>query len=193
MVQFFLTGLSGTGWCSGLQLLVGDFNGDNYDDLLCSDTNNGFKWIDYADRSGHFNGTNWSRDAGWCTSSQSQQIVIGDFNGDSRDDMLCHDKTNGFKWIDYADSLGQFNGIDWSRDARWCTGTIQGFLVGRVNRDNIDGMVCHDYGSGNIWVDYNFAISEPLDAPAPELPNTECSHNDQLLIQNNSLYCFNGR
>ena len=46
--------------------------------------------------------TDWERNMGWCHHSGAQ-LRLGDFNGDGRDDMLCHDTTNGYKWIAYSD------------------------------------------------------------------------------------------
>ena len=29
-------------------------------------------------------------------------------------------RKTGYKWVDYADGNGQFNGTDWERNAQWC-------------------------------------------------------------------------
>jgi len=112
---------SSTTWCSRAtgELIIGDFNGDHRDDLLCHDVANGSKWIDYADTSGHFTGTNWSSTAIWCVGGQ-QRLYVGDVDGDMRDDFLCHDTRTGDKWIDLADTAGQFGGTDFYRAAQWC-------------------------------------------------------------------------
>lgn len=138
------------GWCShsGSQLLTGDFNRDGRDDLLCHD-DRGRKWIDYANARGEFEGTDWYRNAGWCTGSA--ELHIGDFNGDNRDDMLCHGST-GNKWIDYADSSGRFLGTDWQRTTNWCSHTGAKIYIGDFNGDEHDDMLCHD-NAGSMWVD----------------------------------------
>jgi len=45
---------------------------------------------------------------------------VGDVDGDMRDDFLCHDTRTGDKWIDLADTAGQFGGTDFYRAAQWC-------------------------------------------------------------------------
>ena len=52
------------GWCSheGAELHIGDFNGDQNDDMLCHDTNTGYKWVAEADSNGMFSGTSWYDD-----------------------------------------------------------------------------------------------------------------------------------
>jgi len=49
-------------------------------------------------------GTSWSDDMGWC-SHAGHELHVGDFNGDKRVDLLCHD-TKGKKWISYASKVG---------------------------------------------------------------------------------------
>src|SRR5262249_34828492 len=86
------------GFCNAAdsrRLIARDFNGDNRDDLLCFDRNSGPMWIDYASATGTFAGTDWSAANGWCDATESRRVHIGDFNGDGRDDLLCHDLVNG--------------------------------------------------------------------------------------------------
>ena len=46
---------------------------------------------------------------GWCV-ADSDQLFIGDFNGDGQDDMLCHNRAGGYKWIVLALPDGPFIG-----------------------------------------------------------------------------------
>jgi hypothetical protein len=144
-----------TGWCShsGAQLHMGDFNGDGRDDLLCHDTGNGHKWIAYAQGSGEFTGTDWERSMGWCSHSGAQ-LRIGDFNGDGRDDLLCHDTGNGHKWIAYAQGSGEFTGTDWERSMAWCFHPGAQLRIGDFNADGRDDLLCHDTGNGHKWIAY---------------------------------------
>ena len=165
-------------WCSHAsgRLFIGDFNGDNRDDLLCHDITTGYKWIDYASTSGQFNGTDWERNANWCSHSHAQ-LFIGDFNGDSFDDLLCHDG-DGTKWIDYANSSGQFNGTDWSAALNWCSHNAGRLFIGDVNGDNRDDLICHDVYNGNKWVDYaSTSPSSPFAGTDWSIGIGWCSHD----------------
>lgn len=148
-----------TDWCrisSSQKLLVADFNGDDRDDLLCHNSA-GHSFIDYANSSGQFLGTNWSRSApdtddSWCRLSSSIELLTGDFNGDGRDDLLCSSRTNGKKWIDYASSTGKFTGTNWHRSSGWCYGSTATLLTGDVNGDGRDDLLCHYRSSGSVRV-----------------------------------------
>ncbi|MCA9709779.1 MAG: VCBS repeat-containing protein, partial [Myxococcales bacterium] len=86
---------------------------------LCHDVVTGAKWIDYASASGQFMGTNWTTGSAWC-GAPTQRLFVGDYDGNGRDDLLCHDVVTGTKWIDYADGSGQFQGTNWVEAGNWC-------------------------------------------------------------------------
>jgi hypothetical protein len=104
-----------------------------------------------ANSAGQFTGTSWHAELGWCNHSGSQ-LKIGDFNGDGRDDMLCHDGA-GKKWIAYASASGQFAGTDWQADMGWCNHGGSQLHIGDFNTDGRDDMLCHD-SSGHKWVSF---------------------------------------
>ncbi len=141
-------------WCNhdAAELFKGDFNGDGRTDMLCHDNKTGKKWVDLADGAGHFGGTDWSRDAGWCNHATGR-LLVGDFNGDARDDILCHDISTGKKWIDFANASGQFLGTNWSRESNWCRHDNGRLFVGDFNGDGRDDLLCHDVSTGKKWVD----------------------------------------
>ncbi|HWP07377.1 MAG TPA: hypothetical protein VNN72_16610 [Polyangiaceae bacterium] len=135
------------------QAKLRDYDADQRADFLCHDTSTGKHWIDYANTSAQLNGTDWSHDGGWCATS-SQHLIRGDFTGDGRTDLLCHDRNYGKLWIDYADTLAHFDGTDWSRAAQWCALDSAEIFVGRFNDDLRDDILCHDRDSGKLWIDY---------------------------------------
>ena len=142
-------------WCNqpSHRLHIGDFNGDGQGDWLCHDVTTGYEWIDFADFSGLFMGTDWERDAAWCNQA-SGRVYKGDFNGDSRTDLLCHDADTGYMWIDYSDTTGPLLGADWDRDAEWCNHDGAQLHVGDFNGDGRDDLLCHDTLTGHKWLDY---------------------------------------
>jgi hypothetical protein len=144
-----------SGWCShsSARLMVGDFNGDGRSDLLCHDVANGNKWFQYADANGRFNSSNWDWLSGWCSHS-SARLMIGDFNGDGRSDLLCHDVSNGNKWFQYADSNGRFNASSWDWFSGWCSHGSARLMIGDFNGDGRSDLLCNDVANGNKWVQY---------------------------------------
>ncbi|KAJ8023839.1 hypothetical protein HOLleu_36392 [Holothuria leucospilota] len=144
----------GIGWCSndGSQIHIGDFNGDGRSDMLCHNTHNGFKRVAIANTNGDFSGrTSWQASLGWCYHVNSK-LYIGDFNGDGRDDMLCHD-TTGYKAIAYASRTGSFRGNDWERNIGWCSHPFSQIFIGDFNGDSKSDLLCHD-SAGYKWIAY---------------------------------------
>lgn len=146
------------GWCNhGTgRLFVGDFNGDNRDDMLCRDQVTAHVSIDYADTNGRFAATDWSLETQWCTEA-SGRFMLGDFNGDGRQDWLCHDEVLGYKRFDYADTAGAFSGTDWHIESNWCGDPTSRLHIGDVNADGRDDLLCHDARTGHKAVDYSDA------------------------------------
>ncbi len=145
-----------TSWCSGHNgvLYHGDFNGDNRDDLFCHDNHSGEMWIDYADASGHFAGTDFNREGGWCK-EQFERLYVGDFNGDGKEDILCHEGIGDATIsVDFADANGHFGGTDWRTNSNWCHATGAELYIGKFNDDGRDDLLCHNAGSGALWIDY---------------------------------------
>ncbi|MBL9004209.1 MAG: VCBS repeat-containing protein [Myxococcales bacterium] len=140
-------------WCSHAngRLHTSDFNGDGRTDLLCHDVGDGHKWIAYANSAGQFTGTNWEADMNWCSQANGR-LHTGDFNGDGRTDLLCHDVGDGHKWIAYANSVGQFTGTNWEADMNWCSHANGRLHTGDFNGDGRTDLLCHDVSDGYKWI-----------------------------------------
>jgi hypothetical protein len=137
---------------------VGDFNGDRRTDIFCITRNTGQKWV-------HFSKGNWrspydrrsdyiSSDA-WC-SHRTAQLHVGDFNGDRRSDLLCHDTSTGFKWIDYSSTndASLFGSSDWHNTGNWCTHATAMLYVSDFNGDGRSDILCHTATNGSLDVKF---------------------------------------
>jgi len=142
-----------TKFCSSLkdEIHVGDFDGNGKDDLLCHNTVSGRKEIRFSQKE-PFEETQWSHDMGWCTGNDAQ-LLIGDFNGDKRSDIMCHHKKTGYKWYSFATSEGHFAGTSHHHNMRWCYHGGSKVHVGDFNGDGKDDILCHD-PRNNAWIAY---------------------------------------
>jgi len=143
---------AGRNFCrqAGEHLYIGDFNNDNRDDLLCNQ-DDGDMLIDYADTSGHFDGSNWVDHPNFCVSA-GDRLYIGDFDGNGSDDLLCN-RSNGDMLVDFANS-GAFDGPDWTYTGRnFCVTSGETLYVGKFNADNKDDLLCNQ-SDGEILIDF---------------------------------------
>lgn len=136
-------------------LLSGDFNGDGRMDIMCHDSKFGKVWIYYMCERGWYHGIGWKKNLNWCTHGS---VYIGDFNGDRRDDMLCHEQATGNVFLSYANSAGQFPKIDWFKKTTFCMGGIFQLFIGDFNGDCKSDMLCHDPVRGGKAIMYATTI-----------------------------------
>ncbi|MBN2527580.1 MAG: trypsin-like serine protease [Deltaproteobacteria bacterium] len=123
------------------ELITGDFNGDGMGDLLHYNRNDRGSWIDLSPSSTEFpNGTNFQT-FNWCTND----LMVGDFNNDDRDDILCNRGDRIF--VILAKPNGGFVGgiFDWFDVA--CDGDLH---VGDFNGDGYDDLYCREGSSRSI-------------------------------------------
>jgi hypothetical protein len=112
--------------------------------MLCHNTDTGYKWVALAKPGGAFTGTDWQRNMGWCRSPDGA-LQVGDYDGDGREDMLCHNTASDNKWwwVALAKPGGAFTGTDWQRNMGWCRNPGGALHVGDYNGDGREDMLCH--------------------------------------------------
>jgi len=86
---------------------------------------------------------------GWCNHHGSS-VYVGDFNGDNRTDILCHD-TKGYVWIAYADNAGTFTGTGWQKDMHFCTCAGCTVCIGDFDKDGKSDMLCNQRPITPLW------------------------------------------
>ena len=131
-------------------LFTGDANGDGRDDLICNNSVNGMLFIDFADESGHFTGSNWSTNRGFCPAGT---LKVADYNGDGRDDLLCNEP-GGTMRVDLANPNGEYWTNDWEKVGRnFCRTSNERLYVGDSNGDGRADLVCNNRSTGALWLD----------------------------------------
>lgn len=143
------------GWCNhpGSRLMRADFNGDGHEDLSCHDVE-GRHWVAYS--TGSSTSTTYAPQDNWPTtfcSGPGVQLLLGDFDGDGRTDLLCHNRGTGADQIALANgSGGTFTLLDPASD--FCEGARgqQRLSVADFNGDGKADLACHDVDGGKTRV-----------------------------------------
>ena len=155
-------------WCEKDSLFIGDFNGDGSSDLLCS-IYNGQTYImlsQLADGAVTFVPMGTDPDGRikvgdnnqWCLKA-IQELLIGDFNGDGKSDLLCHNNQKiyqGFTYVMLATGDG-FKPMASSSDGYVKVGRFGDFcpmggrlVIGNFDDFQGDDLLCNDPFAGNM-------------------------------------------
>ncbi len=162
---------NGTNWSSGTakfcfgskrRLHEGDFDGDGDTDVVCHNRGLGTISVDYTNSEGELNGQDWPENGvhPWQCKGETVRIYVGDFNGDGKDDLLCHDGQTGVRMIDLANTNGRFGTFDWKSEdlgrKSWCVGSGKRLILGNFDGDTSDDVLCHNTETGHRLIDYAF-------------------------------------
>jgi len=96
----------------------------------------------------------WKQEGRNFCRTSSEHLYVGDFNGDTRTDLLCNNNSNGMMFVDLASSGGTFTGSNWSSNRDWCTAEDEKLFVGDANGDARDDLICNNVSSGALSVDF---------------------------------------
>ncbi len=151
------------------ELKIGDFNGDSKDDLLIRDKNDSKYYVSLSNGINEFK-TPWPSQ--WLNNfgNSNNELHIGDFNGDGRDDLLIRNKENSI----YSVKLS--NGIKFLSSSKviWEEGfgvASQELKIGDFNGDGMDDILLWNKGSYQSDSKYHIALSNGIDEFRPTWPS----------------------
>jgi hypothetical protein len=148
--------VSTSAFCGGTndRLYVARLNSDTRSDLLCNNVQSGTMTARFASTSGNFPSANWTATGrSFCTGT-SDRLIVGDANGDGRDDLICNNIANGTLKVDLVQADGTLGAVDWTSTGRnFCQGTTAKMFIGRFNDDGRADLLCNET-NGMMTVDY---------------------------------------
>ncbi len=151
------------------ELKIGDFNGDGKDDLLI--WNKGVNQSDskyYVSLSNGIDEFKGAWPSLWLSNFGvvGQELKIGDFNGDDKDDLLIWNKSDSKFFVALS------NGVEfpYSSDTLWEEGFgtgVQELKIGDFNRDGLDDILIWKKGPKQIDSEYRVALSNGINKFKP--------------------------
>jgi len=144
--------------------LVGDFDGDGKDELQCLQLTPGYhnwsttlRFINNEWSCPYSNSGTSSSFAGWWLNI-NDDFVVGDFNGDQKDEILCYQKNDDVDcfatMLYFENSDWKFgpsnNGNDWIGE--WRLSSTDIIKAGNFDEDKADELICTQIGGLNDWI-----------------------------------------
>ncbi len=130
-----------------VDVMVGDFTGSGFDDIVGRVQETGDWWVAVNDGTGNFTSQRWGR---WTTSVDWLDVAVGDFDGDGYADLAGRVTSTGDWWVASSDG-SKFTNQRWGR---WSSGadTWTDVMVGDFDNDGQDDIVGRHVASGDWWV-----------------------------------------
>ncbi len=161
--------------------LVGDWNGDGKTDLCLRNPSTGDHWVRLSTGNGFFQPSPDNWEPGWGASSVFTQLV-GDWNGDGKDDLLLRNSATGDHWVRLS------NGSDFTQPSpdNWCPGwgasSVFSAFVGDFDDDGDTDLGLRNTTTGDHWV--RFSNSSAFMQPSPDnwCPGWLGTASSQLLV-----------
>jgi hypothetical protein len=127
--------------------LVGDFNGDGRDDLAGYHPSDGSLWVNLSMGNNSFSSSQWG---GPVSPRTNWTWLVGDFNGDSRDDLAGYHPSDGTIWVNASTGTNSFRSTRWAGPVSPTTDWT--WLVGDFNGDQLDDLTGYHPSDGTLWV-----------------------------------------
>ncbi len=138
VVNFSTARMSDGGWCEQQLVQTADYNGDGKADIAFHD-GIGQHVVTLSNGNGTFaSPVWWSGDSLWCDSAH---LRSGDYNGDGKTDMSCHDDA-GHHIVAFSNGDGTFTSPGWwNWGSPWCDPAH--LRLGDYNGDGKTDLSCH--------------------------------------------------
>ena len=145
---------------SNSEFIIGDFLNSGKDQVLIK-TNGNLNLLG-------FNANNWqsvwnnNSNIGWINGwhiLSNDVFKVGDFNGDSKDDLMCVQKNSGMNFCNIYTFNSQNNNWDylWTNNGNnwigeWNIGPNDLFYIADINGDSRSDLICCQVGGNSDWI-----------------------------------------